>query len=113
YSGNWYNPGQSGHGFLLEALPNGQFYATWYVYRDGEPLFLQGIGSPSGNRLVVDLLSFTSSGFPVGAERPTSTPWGRITFTFTSSNDGLASWQPVAPGFTAGSTTLRRLSTAS
>jgi hypothetical protein len=113
YSGNWYNPGQSGHGFLLEALPNGAFYATWYIYRDGKSLFLQGIGTPVGNRLVVDMSSFSSSAFPVGAERPTPTAWGRITFTFTSSNDGMASWAPVAAGFTAGSTTLRRLSSAS
>lgn len=113
YSGNWYDPGQSGHGFLLEALPNGAFYATWYVYENGEPLFLQGVGTPVGNRLDVDMFRFTSSAFPVGPERPTATAWGRITFTFTSSNDGMASWQPVAAGFSAGSTTLRRLSNAS
>jgi hypothetical protein len=59
------------------------------------------------------MFRFTSSAFPVGPERPTATAWGRITFTFTSSNDGMASWQPVAAGFSAGSTTLRRLSNAS
>lgn len=113
YSGNWYNPGQSGHGFLLEALPNGTFYATWYVYENGQPLFLQGQGVPAGNRLDVDMYSVTSTAFPVGPGRPTVSDWGRVTFTFTSSNDGMASWQPVAAGFTAGSTTLRRLSNAS
>jgi Tol biopolymer transport system component len=113
YSGNWYNPGQSGHGFLLEALPNGSFYATWYVYQDGQPLFLQGQGVPVGNRLDVDMYSVTSTAFPVGPGRPTASDWGRVSFTFTSSNDGMVSWQPVAAGFTAGSTTLRRLSSAS
>jgi hypothetical protein len=112
YSGNWYNPGQSGHGYLLEALPNGSFYATWYIFKDGAPLFLQGQGVPVGNRLDVDMYSVTSTAFPVGPGRPTVADWGRVTFTFTSSNDGTASWQPVAAGFTAGSMTLRRLSTA-
>jgi Tol biopolymer transport system component len=114
YSGNWYDPDQSGHGFLLEALPtdDGAFYATWYVFDDaGEPLFLQGVGVPQGNVLVVDMVSARSTGFPVGAP-PTGAPWGQVTFEFGSSNDGRASWVPTAPGFTPGSMNLRRLSYA-
>lgn len=113
YSGNWFNPGQNGHGYLLEALPNGAFYATWYIFKNGQPLFLQGIGVPQGNRLTIDMSSASSTGFPVGSDGATTSNWGRVTFTFTSSNDGMASWQPTASGFSAGSTTLRRLSTAS
>ncbi len=113
YSGNWFDPGQNGHGFLLEALPvEHGFYATWYVFQNGQPLFLQGVGTSQGNTLVVDMDSTTSSGFPVGADGPVHLPWGRVTFTFTSSDDGTVSWQPVAPGFTAGTMNLRRLSHA-
>ncbi|MGA8278188.1 MAG: hypothetical protein WB784_08345, partial [Rhodanobacteraceae bacterium] len=113
YSGNWYDPGQSGHGFLLEALPTPHFfYATWYVFQNGQPLFLQGVGNAQGNTMAVDMFSTTSTAFPVGSGGPITAPWGRVTFTFTSSDDGTASWQPTAAGFTAGSMNLRRLTRA-
>lgn len=113
YSGNWFNPGQSGHGFLLEALADTDaFYATWYVFDpQGRPVFLQGVGTPQGNRLTMDLVSARSTGFPVGAA-PQGTLWGQITFEFTSGSDGTATWQPIAPGYRAGSMNLRRLSRA-
>ncbi|MGA9421074.1 MAG: hypothetical protein WBW61_01860 [Rhodanobacteraceae bacterium] len=113
YSGNWFDPGQSGHGFLLEALPTPHFfYATWYVFENGQPLFLQGVGNAQGNTMAVDMFSTTSTAFPVGAGGPITAPWGRVTLTFTSSDDGMASWQPTAAGFTAGSMNLRRLTQA-
>lgn len=37
--------------------------------------------------------------------------WGTMTLTFTDCNNGAASWQPVAAGYTAGSMPLQRLTT--
>jgi uncharacterized repeat protein (TIGR01451 family) len=112
FSGNWYDPGQSGHGFLLEALPDGDFYATWYTYDAGEPLFLQGRATPSGNQLTVSLFDARSTGFPVGAGGATTRTWGTLTLSFSSSNDAIASWEPVVEGFMPGSMSLHRLSRA-
>lgn len=109
YSGNWFNPGQSGHGFLVEALPDGRFYLTWYMYLDGNPLFLQGVATPSGNVLEVPVYSVRSTGFPVGPGGGVANNWGRLRLTFTDSNTASVEWLPTGFGFTPGSMALRRL----
>ena len=112
FSGNWFNAGNDGHGFLIEALalPGNPFYVTWYVFRNGQPVFLQGVANASGNRLDVDMYSTTSTGFPVGSA-VTNTPWGRLSLSFTDANTGQADWAPTAGGYGAGSFNLRRLTT--
>lgn len=112
FSGNWYDPGQSGHGFLLEALPGGDFYVTWYTYFNGEPLFLQGRATPNGNELNVEMFDARSTGFPVGAGGATTRTWGTVLLSFGSSNDAMASWTPVIDGFMPGTMNLRRLTRA-
>ncbi|MCQ4167674.1 hypothetical protein [Tahibacter harae] len=109
YSGNWFNPGQSGHGFLVEALPDGRFYLTWYLYLDGNPVFLQGVATPTGNVLEVPVYSVRSTGFPVGPGGGVASNWGRLRLTFTDSNTATVEWLPTGFGFTPGSMTLRRL----
>lgn len=109
YSGNWFNPGQSGHGFLVEALPDGRFYLTWYLYLSGQPLFLQGVATPTGNSIDVPVYSTRSTGFPVGSGGVSNASWGRLRMTFTDSNSASIEWFPTAFGFSAGTMTLRRL----
>ncbi|MBN8739952.1 MAG: hypothetical protein BGP24_23585 [Lysobacterales bacterium 69-70] len=109
FSGNWFNPGQSGHGFLVEALPDGRYYLTWYLYVDGQPLFLQGVAPASGNVLDVPVYSTRSTGFPVGAGGVTNNNWGRLRMTFLDNDTASVQWTPTAFGFSAGSLTLRRL----
>jgi hypothetical protein len=110
YSGNWYDPTQSGHGFLVEALPDNRFYATWYVFDDnGRPFFLQGVGTPIGDTLILNMVSSRSTGFPVGDGQPIAVPFGRVTLTFTGPDAGYASWLPVAVGFQPGTMPLVRL----
>ena len=113
FSGNWYNPGNDGHGFLIEALslPGTPFYVTWYVFQNGQPVFLQGVANAVGNTLTVDMTTAKSTGFPAGAGGATATPWGKVKLTFTDANNGLAEWTPTAAGYTAGSFTIRRLTT--
>jgi hypothetical protein len=108
FSGNWFNPGQSGHGFLVEALPDGRFYLTWYLYVDGQPLFLQGVGPATGNVIDVPVYSTRSTGFPVGPG-VTNANWGRLKMTFANNDTASIEWTPTAFGFSAGSITLRRL----
>ena len=109
FSGNWFNPGQSGHGFLVEALPDGRYYLTWYLYVSGQPLFLQGVGGASGNVLDIPVYSTRSTAFPVGPGGGTNSNWGRLRMTFTGSDTASVQWIPTAFGFSAGSMTLRRL----
>ncbi|WP_313917977.1 hypothetical protein [Tahibacter sp.] len=109
FSGNWFNPGQSGHGFLVEALPDGRYYLTWYLYVNGQPLFLQGVGGASGNVLDIPVFSTRSTAFPVGPGGGTNSNWGRLRMTFSGNDTASVQWLPTAFGFSAGSMTLRRL----
>jgi uncharacterized repeat protein (TIGR01451 family) len=109
FSGNWFNPGQSGHGFLVEALPDGRYYLTWYLYVNGQPLFLQGVGGASGNVLDIPVYSTRSTAFPVGPGGGTNSNWGRLRMTFSGNDTASVQWVPTAFGFATGSMTLRRL----
>lgn len=109
FSGNWFNPGQSGHGFLVEALPDGRYYLTWYLYVNGQPLFLQGVGGASGNVLDIPVFSTRSTAFPVGPGGGTNSNWGRLRMTFSGNDTASVQWLPTGFGFSAGSMTLRRL----
>lgn len=62
YSGSWFNPDQSGHGFSMEfgksadGSPKAVVY--WYTYDVlGNPIFLVGQGVPSENILELALIS--------------------------------------------------------
>jgi hypothetical protein len=57
YSGSWYNPEQSGHGFSLEySVLSDQtpvVVAYWYVYdSEGNPIWLIGRGEPEEGNTV-------------------------------------------------------------
>jgi len=109
FSGNWFNPGQSGHGFLVEALPDNRYYLTWYLYVDGQPVFLQGVGPASGNVLDIPVYSTRSTAFPVGPGGGTNNNWGRLRMVFTGKDAASVQWTPTAFGFSSGRMTLRRL----
>ncbi|WP_257386794.1 hypothetical protein [Tahibacter caeni] len=109
FSGNWFNTGQSGHGFLIEALPDGRYYLTWYLYVDGQPLFLQGVGTATDNVLDVPVYSTRSTAFPVGSGGVTNSNWGRLRMTFANNDTASVTWTPSGFGFSVGTLTLRRL----
>ena len=46
YSGSWYNPDQSGHGFSVEVLSTERSIAYWFTYDPfGNPIFLYADGT--------------------------------------------------------------------
>lgn len=113
-TGNWYDPAESGHGFGIEVLPGNQMLAEWYVFGpNGGRDWIVGVGPITGNTAV--LTAFQSAGnggrFPpnFNAAQVQAQPWGTITLSFTDCNNGTASWQPTAPGYTAGSIPIQRL----
>jgi beta-glucanase (GH16 family) len=61
YSGSWYNPDQSGHGFSMEfgevqGTPVALVY--WYTYDlDGKPIFLIGQGTQTADGVDLDVIS--------------------------------------------------------
>ncbi|MHB8448418.1 MAG: hypothetical protein ACYC9P_10900 [Rudaea sp.] len=102
FTGNWYDPSQSGHGFSLEVLPGNWMLAEWFVYAPyGGQAWIVATGPITGNAAVLDAYYTYGPGgrFPPNfdASQVQDQPWGTIIFNFTDCNSGQVSWQPT-PG---------------
>ncbi len=114
FTGNWYNPDQSGHGFSIEVLPGNTMLAEWYVFAPtGGQAWIVATGPLNGTTAVLQGFQSVGPGalFPPNFNVATVTgqPWGAITFTFSDCNNGQVSWQPTAAGYTSGSMPIKRL----
>jgi len=114
FTGSWYDPSQSGHGFSIEILPDNQMLADWYVFApNGGQSWIVAMGPISGNTAVLQASQAVGPGgqFPpnFNPARVNAKAWGTITVTFTDCNNGQASWQPTAAGYTSGSMPIARL----
>jgi hypothetical protein len=121
YSGSWYNPAQSGHGFSFEysIQTDGTplVVAYWYVYDSvGNPIFLIGVGEPEeGN--TVSLEFDAPYGMKFGEFDPETTvhgDGGTGVFTFANEESGVFNYQPSewiasAYGLSAITTPVRKL----
>ena len=100
YSGSWYNPDQSGHGFSMEfnELEDGSSQAVvyWYTYDDqGNPIFMLGNGIADGYELEVQFES--PYGMKYGEFDPDSVVravGGTAFFDFTDADNGTYSYTP-------------------
>jgi hypothetical protein len=92
FTGAWYDPGQSGHGLLLEVLPANRLLAYWFAFTpDGtQQAWFGGVGPILGNQAIIYadrgrggrwIPSFDSTLFALD-------PWGTLTLTFTDCNHG-------------------------
>lgn len=111
-SGNWFNPEQSGHGIQLEVLDNGRVVLAWYTFdRNGNPLWLFGVGQPNLLTVEVDLLQFTGGRPPAFWDEAevTSEPWGSLVMEFDTCDAGTLSWTSEDPDFPSGEMPIERL----
>jgi hypothetical protein len=113
YSGSWFNPDQSGHGFSMEfdELEDGSTQAViyWYTYdNQGNPIFMLGNGVTTDFGLEIEFES--PYGMKYGEFDPDSvvrenggtarfdfTDPSNATFSYTPSDFSNASWGHVAP----------------
>ena len=114
FTGNWFNPTQSGHGFSIEVLPDNKMLAQWYVFApNGGQSWIVATGDITGNSAQLQGFQPIGSGgqFPpnFNPAQLTNTPWGTLTFSFSDCNHGQASWQPTAAGYASGSMPITRL----
>ena len=102
YSGSWYYPQQSGHGFSMEfgETEDGSPLAVvyWYTFDNmGNPIFLVGNGTPVGNRLEVKFDS--PIGMNYGEFDPDSVSreiGGTAVFEFSDKDNAIFSYTPSA-----------------
>jgi hypothetical protein len=121
FSGQWFNPDQSGHGLVIDVThPDANnrrlLVLTWFVYVNGQPTWVQGVGVPiagsgsAANTVMVQMDQvgiFKGVSFPLGAAHPTASVWGSITLSFTDANTGTLTWKSSYPGFNSGSIPIK------
>ena len=116
-SGPWFNADEAGHGWFIEHLDGAsdaapdRINAYWYVYREQTPVWLIGQGDLVGSRAELDVLITNGADFPpdFNAENVNLTPWGTLTFEFTSETTGTASWSSLVEGFGAGTLAMQQI----
>ena len=84
YSGSWFNPDQSGHGFSVEVLSSGRTIVYWYTYDPfGNSIFLFGDATNVGNSIQAQV--YFLQGMVFGEFNPATNElfdWGTLTITF-------------------------------
>ena len=116
-SGPWFNAAQSGHGWLVEMLDGAtaddpsRVNAYWYVYQDGNPVWLIGTGPLEGTSATLDVAMTEGADFPpdFNTGDVSLIPWGTLTFDFNSDTQGTATWDSVLPEFGTGSLDMVQL----
>ena len=117
-SGLWYNQQQSGHGLQIEVIKsNGTatLYASWYVVKDGVPMWLTGTGPLNKELAFIDLYITNGNDFPPNFE-PVDVQrsfWGTLNLNFTDRDHALMEWNTNAEGFSSGGIELQRLTNLS
>ena len=113
-TGTWYDPNQSGHGWMFEVLPNNAFFAAWYVFApSGGPTWIVAQGNYSGTTVTATAYQRNGPGglFPPnynpGATQLTT--WGNVTINFTDCNHATVNYSSTVSGYGSGSVALSRL----
>jgi Kelch motif protein len=115
-SGTWYDPARSGEGFVIEYLPGGDFFITWFTYpaagEAGEQAWLtMSGGRVDGQRVLFDPVLQTSGGVWGDAFDPTAiarNPWGTLEFEFHDCNTATVRYSGP-PAYGSGEHSLTRL----
>jgi hypothetical protein len=120
YSGQWYDPNQSGQGLVIDVAPtqsNGDHFMSviWFVYLNGQPTWLLGAAVPhagSGAEAGKTVLQLDQVGifhgvsFPIGEAAATPTVWGSMTIVFADADTAIMTWNSSYPGFNSGTMAL-------
>ena len=114
FSGPWFNAQQSGHGWFIEHLVDGaseSINAYWYVYLDGEAVWLVGQGPLVGTSAQLQMFITDGARFPpaFNSGDVNLRSWGTLNFNFTTPTVGSASWTTSFPGFSSGSLQMEKI----
>ena len=126
-SGLWYDPQQSGQGFMIEILPSNVFLGVWFTFTpqaatsEQNWLYIQGNYTTGSDTITVapvdgnarsGVLLNQGAAFPPNFHSTdlTTTQWGTMTFTFTDCTHATATWQSLLPAYGSGTINLQKLS---
>ncbi len=94
-SGAFYNPEQSGHGFVVEVLDDNRIHANWYVFdNNGNQLWLIGAGMITGLTASVPVYKVINGLFPPNfvADDVTRVEVGTLDFEFSDCNNATVNF---------------------
>ena len=113
FTGSWFDPAQSGHGLMLEVLPDNRLLALWFAFDPAgdQQSWFGGVGTYSGNTATITDVALPTGGRWIPNFNPNTivrNPWGTLTFTFTDHDHGKVDFnsgarlrqrqhEPVAP----------------
>lgn len=114
YSGYWFDPAQSGHGFHIEYQDSGLVFMTWYTFdAAGDRLWITATGPMSDNQATLSAHEAIGGAFPPAFVRDNVRvmPWGSFDIAFQDCSHANFRWTPLAStGLPAGSINVVRLS---
>jgi hypothetical protein len=97
FSGSWYNPSQTGHGFSIEVISPERTIVYWYAYDPvGNPIFLYGDGTNSGDRIEAQV--YYLQGMVWGDFDPDTNQmyeWGTLTITFEDCSHATVQYDSI------------------
>jgi plastocyanin len=115
-TGSWFDPVQSGHGFMIEVLPGApmRMLVQWVTFApEGGQSWVYAVGPIDGDRAVLEGIQVVGSGarFPPNfdAAHLNVQGWGTLTFTFSDCAHGHVDWTAAAADYGSGSMDLTRL----
>ncbi|MEZ5465349.1 MAG: hypothetical protein R3F22_09060 [Lysobacteraceae bacterium] len=117
-SGAFYDPANSGHGWLFEQLETDSgplLVATWYAYRDGKQLWMLGTAPIQNGGTSIPMTLFSGGDFPPAFD-PASVatqPFGTLDIVMSDVDAGHATWTSEVDGLGSGEADFVRLSTIS
>jgi len=91
FTGAWYDPGQSGHGLLIEVLPADRILAFWFTFdAEGKQAWFGGDGVIEGDIAFIHVMQGTGGKWipNFAPSEYQQFPWGNLTLTFTDCNHG-------------------------
>lgn len=114
HAGSWYDPGNGGHGILVEVLgaPGARLLNIgWYVYAEGRQDWLFGAGPVQGDRATIALSTASGALAPPAFDPATVriAPWGSLVFRALDADRAVIEWTSTREGFGSGTLALRRL----
>ena len=119
FTGSWFDPANSGHGFTLQVLPpfsggvKNLLYVLWNVYdASGRQSWITGVGEINGSHAdVTDAYTTSNGAFPphFSPGMPTLNRWGTLSFDFTTCNSGSVHYNGSMAGLGSGDIPLTRL----
>ncbi len=113
FTGLWFNPAQNGHGIQVEQIfGNGvpKVVVSWYVYHEGQQMWLIGSGDVDGQSATVDM--YITSGPEFGSAYDVNDYqgqlWGTVTMELFERNTMNFQWNAINAEFGQGNIDFSR-----